>query len=57
VKSVIEVEFPDQRATVEAVFRLQGLLLPRPGEYRMRLEAADCYIMERRFTAKLVEQP
>ena len=53
----IEVEFTDQRATVEAVFVLQGLLLPRPGEYRIRLEAAGSCILERRFTAKMLEQP
>lgn len=51
----LDVEFADQRSVAEVAFALGGLVIPREGEYRIRIEAAGQYIMERRFTAKINE--
>jgi len=43
-----DIEFVDPRAIVELVFVTGGVQFPDPGEYRLKLLAAEEFIMERR---------
>ena len=52
----LDVDFKDQMTVAEVAFGLAGFVIPRPGEYRVRIEAAGQHVMERKFTAKITEK-
>ena len=43
-----EVQSSDRRAVIEAVFQLNGVLFPEPGEYRLQAHACGQFLIERR---------
>lgn len=44
----VTADFSDPRMVVEAVLAFQGLVFPKPGEYRFVLYGAGEFMMERR---------
>ncbi|MHC4510477.1 MAG: DUF6941 family protein [Planctomycetota bacterium] len=52
-----KVRFEDVKQIVTLAVNLQGLVFPRPGEYRFQLLAGDHLLGERRIVCRKVELP
>jgi hypothetical protein len=50
-------EFQDVKQVVSLALNLQGMVLPREGEYRFQLFTEDCLLGERRITCRKIILP
>jgi len=51
------IEFKDVKQTLTVALNLQGLVLPRPGEYRFQLFADEHLLGERRIVCRKIDLP
>jgi hypothetical protein len=51
------VQFKDVKQIVTLAMNLQGIVFPRPGEYRFQLFAGGCLLGERRITCRKIKLP
>jgi hypothetical protein len=51
------IEFKDVKQTLTVALNLQGLVLPRPGEYRFQLFADEQLLGERRIVCRKIDLP
>jgi hypothetical protein len=52
----LEFEFADPRMIAEVCMNMQGLIFPKPGEYRCQVFAGSEFLIERRLVAVQIPQ-
>jgi len=51
----VDIEVPDPLAIACLAVRVDGLVFPKPGEYRVQLFSGDAHLMERRLLLMLLQ--